>query len=74
MKDIDWSPWLIRMSKGDEEAFRTVYEATRDHAYGLIYYLAPRKQDVGDIMSEVYSMSSVARCPNHDGVRAADDG
>ncbi|WP_042169476.1 sigma-70 family RNA polymerase sigma factor [Paenibacillus gorillae] len=54
MKDIDWSPWLIRMSQGDEEAFRTVYEATRNHAYGLIYYLSPRKQDVGDIMSEVY--------------------
>ncbi|MUT67462.1 sigma-70 family RNA polymerase sigma factor [Paenibacillus sp. NEAU-GSW1] len=54
MKDNDWQPWLIRMSQGDEEAFRTVYEATRDRAYGLIYYLAPRKQDVGDIMNEVY--------------------
>ncbi|GBG07252.1 RNA polymerase [Paenibacillus agaridevorans] len=54
MKDIDWSPWLIRMSRGDEEAFRTVYEATRNHAYRLIHYLSPRKEDVGDIMSEVY--------------------
>jgi len=54
MKDIDWSPWLIRMSRGEEEAFRTVYEATRDHAYRLIVYLAPHKQDAGDILSEVY--------------------
>jgi len=54
MKKIDLSPWLIRMSQGDEEAFRTVYEATREHAYRLIYYLSPSKEDVGDIMSEVY--------------------
>lgn len=54
MKKIDYSLWLIRMSRGDEEAFRTVYEVTRDHAYRLIYYLSPSKEDVGDIMSEVY--------------------
>lgn len=54
MKKIDYSLWLIRMSQGDEEAFRTVYEVTRDHAYRLIYYLSPSKEDVGDIMSEVY--------------------
>jgi len=54
MKKIDYSLWLIRMSQGNEEAFRTVYEATRDHAYRLIYYLTPSKEDVGDIMSEVY--------------------
>jgi len=54
MKTIDWSPWLIRMSQGDEEAFRMVYETTKDHAYRLIYYLSPSKADVPDIMSEVY--------------------
>jgi len=54
MKNIDWSPWLIRMSQGDEEAFRKVYEETRDHAYRLIYYLSSSKEDVPDIMSEVY--------------------
>ncbi|MEK3883224.1 sigma-70 family RNA polymerase sigma factor [Paenibacillus sp. PL2-23] len=54
MQEIDWSATLIRMSGGDEEAFRTVYDATRDHAYKLITYLAPRKQDACDIMSEVY--------------------
>jgi RNA polymerase sigma-70 factor (ECF subfamily) len=54
MKDLDLTPWLIRMSQGDEQAFQTVYEATRDHAYRLISYLAPRQQDANDIMSEVY--------------------
>jgi RNA polymerase sigma-70 factor, ECF subfamily len=54
MKEIDLDPWLIRMSHGDEEAFQVVYDSTRDHAYRLITYLASAKQDVGDIMSEVY--------------------
>lgn len=54
MKDLDLTPWLIRMSQGDEQAFQTVYEATRDHVYRFISYLAPRQQEVGDIMSEVY--------------------
>jgi len=54
MNEMDIKPWLIRMNQGDEEAFRAVYDLTRDQAYGLIYYLAPNKQDVPDIMSEVY--------------------
>ena len=54
MNEMDIKPWLIRMSQGDEEAFRAVYDLTRDQAYGLIYYLAPNKQEVPDIMSEVY--------------------
>ncbi|WP_433943835.1 sigma-70 family RNA polymerase sigma factor [Paenibacillus sp. SN-8-1] len=54
MEDIEIHPWLIRMSQGDEEAFQIIYELTKDHAYRLIYYLAPDKQDVGDLMSEVY--------------------
>ncbi|BBH23255.1 RNA polymerase sigma factor [Paenibacillus baekrokdamisoli] len=54
MMDLDLNPWLIRMSQGDEHAFQVVYESTRVHAYRLIGYLAPDKQDIGDIMSEVY--------------------
>ncbi|MBN3524173.1 sigma-70 family RNA polymerase sigma factor [Paenibacillus apiarius] len=54
MKESDLKPWLIRMSQGDAEAFQYVYRSTRDHAYRLIYFLAPYKQDAGDIMSEVY--------------------
>lgn len=54
MNEMDIKPWLIRMNQGDEEAFQTVYHLTRDKAYGLIYYLAPNKHDVPDIMSEVY--------------------
>ncbi|UQZ34103.1 hypothetical protein C2I18_11535 [Paenibacillus sp. PK3_47] len=54
MKETDWTPLLIRMSQGDEDAFHTVYESTRDHAYRLIRYLAPSQQDAADIVSEVY--------------------
>ncbi|TVX89673.1 sigma-70 family RNA polymerase sigma factor [Paenibacillus agilis] len=54
MKEIDIQPWLIRMSQGDEEAFQIVYQMTRDHTYRFIYYLVPNKQDVEDVMSEVY--------------------
>jgi len=54
MNEMDVKAWLIRMSQGDEQAFQTVYDLTRDQAYGLIYYLAPNKHDVPDIMSEVY--------------------
>lgn len=54
MNEMDIRPWLIRMSQGDEEAFQEVYDLARDQAYGLIYYLAPNKHDVPDIMSEVY--------------------
>ena len=54
MKDQDLQPWLIRMSQGDETAFRVVYEETKDQAYRLIYYLAPNKDDAADLMSEVY--------------------
>jgi len=54
MKDEDLQPWLIRMSQGDETAFRIVYDETKEQAYRLIYYLAPDKDDAGDLMSEVY--------------------
>lgn len=54
MKEIDVKPWLIRMRQGEEEAFQEVYRATRAYVYNLIYFLAPHKQDVDDIMSEVY--------------------
>ncbi|MGO4791779.1 sigma factor [Paenibacillus sp. 2KB_20] len=54
MNEMDIKPWLIRVSQGDEEAFQTIYDLTRDQAFGLIYYLAPNKHDVPDIMSEVY--------------------
>ncbi|MGG1659055.1 sigma-70 family RNA polymerase sigma factor [Brevibacillus sp. NRS-1366] len=54
MKEIDVKPWLIRMRQGEEEAFQEVYRVTRIYVYNLIYFLAPHKQDVDDIMSEVY--------------------
>lgn len=54
MKEEVLHRWLIRMSQGDEEAFNRVYEATRNDAYRMIYFLTPHKQETGDILSEVY--------------------
>ncbi|MBW5467795.1 sigma-70 family RNA polymerase sigma factor [Brevibacillus formosus] len=54
MKEENVKPWLIRMRQGEEDAFQEVYRATRTYAYNLIYFLAPYKQDVDDMMSEVY--------------------
>ncbi|WJQ82837.1 sigma-70 family RNA polymerase sigma factor [Brevibacillus brevis] len=54
MKEENVKPWLIRMRQGEEEAFQEVYRATRTYVYNLIYFLAPHKQDVDDMMSEVY--------------------
>jgi hypothetical protein len=34
MNEMDIQPLLIRMSQGDEEAFQTVYDLTRDQAFG----------------------------------------
>ncbi|WP_236841251.1 sigma factor [Brevibacillus formosus] len=54
MKEENIKPWLIRMRQGEEEAFQEVYQATRTYAYNLIYFLAPHKQEVDDMLSEVY--------------------
>lgn len=54
MKEVDVKTWLIRMRQGEEGAFQEVYRVTRTYVYNLIYFLVPHKQDVDDIMSEVY--------------------
>jgi RNA polymerase sigma-70 factor, ECF subfamily len=54
MNEVDVKPWLVRMRQGEEGAFQEVYRATRTYVYNLVYFLAPHKQDVDDIMSEVY--------------------
>lgn len=54
MNEIAWDSLLIRMSKGDEEAFTEIYRLTKQDAYRLIYFLTTNKNEVEDIMSEVY--------------------
>ncbi len=54
MNDADFHLVLRRMMKEDQAAFEKVYETTKDHVYRTVYFLAKNKQDVGDMMSEVY--------------------
>lgn len=54
MKDPDFHLALQQMMQGDQVAFQKVYESTKDHIYRTVYFLAQNKQDVSDIMSEVY--------------------
>ena len=54
MQDIDMTHWLQKLKEGDEEAFRHVYEATVQDVYRIVALLIPRRQDIEDIMSEVY--------------------
>lgn len=54
MRDIDITPWLQKLKEGDEEAFRHVYDATVQDVYRIVALLIPRRQDIEDIMSEVY--------------------
>jgi len=39
---------------GDEECFQVFYRETKGHVYRMVMLLANKKEDAGDIMSEVY--------------------
>lgn len=54
MTDRELQSQLQRMKAGDKHAFQRVYEFTHQHVYRTVYFLANNKQDVDDIMSEVY--------------------
>ncbi|WP_246070533.1 sigma-70 family RNA polymerase sigma factor [Paenibacillus kobensis] len=54
MNDNELHPWLRRMMDGDPAAFREVYAATQPFVYRTVYYLSGNKDDVSDIVSEVY--------------------
>lgn len=65
MTDQEMYPLLLRMSSGDKEAFRTVYELTQHSVYRTVYFLLNNKQDAGDVTSEVY-MELLKSIPNYD--------
>lgn len=54
MQDPEFHQLLQRMVQGDMAAYADVYLATKDHVYRSVYFLAQNKQDVGDIISEIY--------------------
>jgi RNA polymerase sigma-70 factor (ECF subfamily) len=65
MTDNEIYPLLLRMSSGDKEAFRTVYEHTHHSVYRTVYFLLNNRQDACDVTSEVY-VELLKSVPNYD--------
>lgn len=54
MNDKDLLPWLENATLGDESAFQLVYQATHRDVYRTVAFLVYDKQDIEDIVNEVY--------------------
>lgn len=55
MTSNDLQDHLRRMKDGDKEAFRTIYEQSKDHVFRTVSLLVNNKDDVHDVVSEVYA-------------------
>ncbi|MBD5797024.1 RNA polymerase subunit sigma [Bacillus pseudomycoides] len=54
MDEIELKEWLQRMASGDQQAFQVIYEFTCKDIYRTVAFLVVDKQDVEDIVNEVY--------------------
>lgn len=54
MNDKELIPWLEKATHGDESAFQLVYQATHQDVYRTVAFLVYNKQDIEDIVNEVY--------------------
>ncbi|AWP30488.1 RNA polymerase sigma factor [Paenibacillus vortex V453] len=54
MNDKELLPWLEQAKLGDESAFQLVYQATHQDVYRTVAFLVYNKQDIEDIVNEVY--------------------
>jgi len=54
MNDQSLLEWLEKAALGDESAFQQVYEATHQDVYRTVAFLVSNKQDIEDIVNEVY--------------------
>ncbi|WP_136607384.1 sigma-70 family RNA polymerase sigma factor [Paenibacillus dokdonensis] len=54
MNDQALEPWLDRLIAGDQEALEVIYQLTRKKVYGTVTLLIRDKEDVNDIVSEIY--------------------
>lgn len=54
MNDQTLEQWLERLMSGDQEAMEAIYQMTRKKVYGTVSVLIRRKEDVDDIVSEIY--------------------
>lgn len=54
MTETELRMWLERMIAGDQTAFEVVYEHTRNDVYRTVMFLVKNRQDVNEIVNEVY--------------------
>lgn len=54
MNDHELLPWLEKATLGDEFAFKLVYQATHQDVYRTVAFLVYNKQDIEDVVNEVY--------------------
>lgn len=54
MNDQQVNLWLDRLITGDPAAFDAIYAMTRNKIYGTVASLVTNREDVNDIVSEVY--------------------
>lgn len=54
LDEIELKEWLQRMASGDQQAFQVIYEFTCKDIHRTVAFLIVDKQDVEDIVDEVY--------------------
>ncbi|RNB87881.1 sigma-70 family RNA polymerase sigma factor [Brevibacillus fluminis] len=54
MDNQELDQWVDRLIAGDEAAFDHVYQLTRTKLYGTVASLVHNREDVNDIVSEIY--------------------
>lgn len=47
--------WVCQMAEGNEEAFRVVYEQSKEEVFRTVSLLVNNKQDINDVVNEVYA-------------------
>lgn len=65
MDNQELDQWLDRLIAGEEAAFDVIYQLTRTKIYGTVAALIRNKEDVNDIVSEIYCQLWRA-LPNYD--------
>lgn len=54
MSDKELTTWLDKLIAGDQTAFEVIYRLTKKKVYGTVAMLVTNKEDVDDIVSEIY--------------------
>src|SRR5438132_1710999 len=54
MQENELNEWIREMGNGNKAAFQVVYNESRDHVFRTVSFLVNNKQDVSDVVSEVY--------------------